>query len=123
MTATLNIGLVAYGIDRTMVMVRVPNERGRWVMTRRCVVEVDCPACKAVTGEPCFSDLRRWMPGQIPNPVPQRRYTAGVHIDRQLAYQNQERKRFPEREAEPHKLHIAAEDMAALEKEPITHEE
>jgi len=39
----MHIGLVAYGIDGphpSLVFVRVPTERGRWVLTDRCVVEV-----------------------------------------------------------------------------------
>lgn len=47
----LTIGLTAYTVNPTMVFVRVPTERGRYVLTDRCVVEVDCPVCGAVTGE------------------------------------------------------------------------
>ena len=40
---SLNIGVIAYGVDPSMVFVRVPNERGRWMLVDRSVVEVDCP--------------------------------------------------------------------------------
>lgn len=52
---TLNIALHAYECLPGLVFVKVPNERGRYMLTDRCVVEVDCPHCKAVSGEPCKS--------------------------------------------------------------------
>lgn len=54
--AVFSIGLVAYGLDGpdpSLVFVRVPTERGRWVLTDRCVVEVACYVCGANVGEPC----------------------------------------------------------------------
>lgn len=49
----MTIGLFAYSVTPSLVFVRVPTERGRWILTDRCVVEVPCPYCKAVVGEPC----------------------------------------------------------------------
>lgn len=52
----MEIGLVAYGADghnSSLVFVRVPTERGRWVLTDRCVIEVPCTFCGANLGEPC----------------------------------------------------------------------
>lgn len=52
----MSIGLIAYGMDGhdpSKVLVRLPTERGRWVLTDRCVVEVPCSCCGAVVGEPC----------------------------------------------------------------------
>lgn len=64
------ISLVAYEAwPKGKVFVRVPNERGRYVMTDRCVVEVGCPVCKATRGQPCFN------PGT-------KRVWASVHGDR-----------------------------------------
>lgn len=54
------------------VFVRVPNERGRWVYTDRCVVEVPCSLCKSIVGEPCK--------GQSNN------YIAGTHYVRRYAW-------------------------------------
>lgn len=48
------ISLVSYAATPDKCFVRVPNERGRWVLTDRCVIEVECPQCKAIKGEPCF---------------------------------------------------------------------
>lgn len=51
---TPSIRLVAWGSrDPSMVFVRVPNEKGRYVLTDRCVIEVPCSACNTVIGEPC----------------------------------------------------------------------
>lgn len=59
------------------VFVRIPDERGRWVLTDKCVVTVACPACKSIAGEPCknayMSD--RGMT----------KYWAGTHCDRHTA--------------------------------------
>lgn len=118
---TLNIGLVAYGVDRSMVMVRVPNERGRWLATDRCVVEVDCAHCGAVTGEPC----RKWLgstyyrrhgierPTMDPSDI---RYGVGVHCVRKYdAKRKHGGSRYTER-LPPHKLRITASELAELQK-------
>lgn len=110
MSQTLNIGLVAYGIDPSMVMVRVPNERGRWVLTKRCVIEVACPLCLSVVGEPCNSARRRWR--DATGPV---RYTSGIHVARDHAWAEKEGARFPARRAKPHKLRINAGELAELQ--------
>jgi len=46
--------LIAYEARDRRVFVRVPGERGRYVLTSRCVVEVPCRQCGAQTGEPCL---------------------------------------------------------------------
>lgn len=56
----MSIGLIAYEALPGLVFVKVPSERGRWILTDRSAVEVDCPLCKAVTGEPC---RRNWRSG------------------------------------------------------------
>jgi hypothetical protein len=43
----------APGDPQGRVFVRVPDERGRWVLTDKSVVEVECPACGAMRYEPC----------------------------------------------------------------------
>lgn len=52
------------------VFVRVPNEKGRYVRTDPCVVQVECPACKAAVGELCKGSQGYW---------------AGTHGDRRSA--------------------------------------
>lgn len=46
------ISLISYACTPAKVFVRIPNERGRWTLTDRCVVEVACPTCGAVMGSP-----------------------------------------------------------------------
>ncbi|BCP56270.1 hypothetical protein K32_48870 [Kaistia sp. 32K] len=54
MSVTPKISLIAFeGRDPSKAFVQVPDERGRWVLTDRCVVEVACSHCQAVVGEPC----------------------------------------------------------------------
>lgn len=78
----LHIGLVAYGLDGpnpSLVFVRVPTERGRWVLTDRCVVEVACEHCGAVQGEPCRRGRQR---------SPVMHHGAGTHVVRRDAWQH-----------------------------------
>lgn len=53
MSITPSISLVAYEARDGRVFVKVPDERARWILTDRCVVEVHCPQCRSVRGEPC----------------------------------------------------------------------
>lgn len=105
---SLNIGVVAYVITPGMVMVRVPNEKGRWLLTDRCVVEVDCPVCHAVAGEPCRRWLNTWKRGarwddREPPPAECIRYGVGVHVARERA---------------AHKIRLTGQDLADLQAEP-----
>lgn len=59
------------------VFVKVPNERARWMLTDRCVVEVGCRHCGAATGEPCYRIRSRNV----------RRYAVGTHFVRRNDYQ------------------------------------
>jgi len=61
------IHLYAYE-DSTIgkVFVRVPNERGRWMRTDRCVIERPCGQCGSVVGEPCkglYNNMDRYFVG------------------------------------------------------------
>lgn len=118
---SLNIGVVAYGVDPSLVMVRVPNERGRWLLTDRCVVEIDCPFCLAVAGEPC----RKWLGGRFfrrhgieppePPPAESIRYGVGVHVARKsAAAQKFGGNRWAMRQP-PHKLRIRADELAEIQ--------
>lgn len=54
MSVTPKISLIAFEArNPSKAFVQVPNERARWVLTDRCVVEVPCSHCKATVGEPC----------------------------------------------------------------------
>lgn len=109
---SLNIGIVAYGVDPSIVFVRVPNERGRWMMVDRCVVEVDCPHCHAVAGEPC----RRVKESRI-NPTLVL-YHVAVHVRRKMEWQKATGLRHPAKRAKPHKLRIRADELAELQAHP-----
>lgn len=74
---SLAIGLYAYECAGNMVFVRVPNERGRWLLTDRCVVEVDCPICNSVSGEPCKNQNSDTL-----------RYWTGTHARRRELFRN-----------------------------------
>lgn len=112
----LTIGLVAYAVDPAMVMVRVPNERGRWMLVDRSVVEVGCPHCGAITGEPCRAVRSGWRSdGKLHDPI---RYHVGVHVARKQAWSDATGLRFPARRAGPHKLRIRADELAALQGPP-----
>jgi hypothetical protein len=102
----LNIGLMAYGVTPQHVMVKVPNERGRWVLTDRCVVEVACPTCGSIVGEPCAN--RRHL---------RTLYWSGTHCTRRAEYQRKYGwRRRPD--VPPHKLRVTAEDLAETQAPP-----
>lgn len=105
---SLNIGLVAYGVTPGLVMVRVPTERGRWVLTERCVVEVDCRCCGAVAGEPC---RRNWHE-QKRRPSTPIKHGSGTHAVRR---DDGKRKYGHAGRLPQHKLRIGADDLAAIQ--------
>lgn len=97
----MSIGLIAYGIDGhdpSKVLVRVPTERGRWVLTDRCVVEVPCTHCKAVVGEPCRRGRQLNSHG------------AGTHAVRRTDWQALRRKEYRNGKPVP-KLRAHADDL------------
>jgi hypothetical protein len=59
MSATLNIGLTAYYVTGGLVFVKVPSERGRYMLTDMSVIAVECPHCGALIGEPCRRGMWR----------------------------------------------------------------
>lgn len=83
MSQSLNIGVLAYTATPGTVFVRVPNERGRWMLVDRCVIEVDCPLCKAITGEPCRSN-RALNRGEVVA-ASEIRYHVAHHVARRYA--------------------------------------
>ncbi|WP_333679909.1 hypothetical protein [Dyella sp.] len=50
---SLTIGLTAYHATGNLVFVRVPSERGRYMLTDASVILVPCAHCGAIVGEPC----------------------------------------------------------------------
>lgn len=112
----LTIGLVAYALDPSKVFVRVPNERGRWMLVDRSVVEVGCPHCDAITGEPCRSVRTSWR--QLGKPHDPIRYASGVHVARRNEWSRVTGLRFPAKRAGPHKLHIRAAELGELQRPP-----
>lgn len=42
-----------YRNRRRRVFVRIPEQRGRWLLTEPCVISARCPRCLAAIGEPC----------------------------------------------------------------------
>jgi hypothetical protein len=76
---SLKIGTMAYECLPGLVFVQVPNERARWILTDQCVVEVNCPACGSLAGEPCNND--HWGRG-----VAKLKYASSTHCDRRDAF-------------------------------------
>lgn len=119
MTSSMTIGLVAYSVNPSMVFVRVPTERGRYVLTDRCVAEVPCEVCGATVGEPCRRGQwwkgrrHEWMEG-FPGPP---KHGAGTHARRRTAGRIH-RGGSLRPNADVPKVRIAAEDFAAAQGEP-----
>jgi len=118
MPASLNIGLTAYHALGNLVFVKVPSERGRYLLTDVCVAAVACPHCVGVTGEPC----RR---GHWHNGVPYgtrdnrsvdcrpRAHGTGVHCARKTAAEEKYGYRYASRLIRELQLHLCAVDVAA----------
>lgn len=87
MSASLSIGLQAYYIAGGLVFVKVPSERGRYMLTDMSVIAVECPHCGAMIGEPCrrgmWRNKRLWVSTihLHQNQKPQS-HSIGVHVDR-----------------------------------------
>lgn len=103
METIAGIGLIAYGITKTHIMVRVPNERGRWLLTHRAVAVVACRCCGAIAGEPCHN-----MRGGSA-----RRYWTETHVIRRDDAASANRNGVPP--VVLHKLRVTAADLAAAE--------
>lgn len=71
MTITPRISLVAYE-EQSWIFVMVPNEKGRYVRTDKCVAYAGCPLCGATVGEPCF----------VIEYSGEKRYKSGTHARR-----------------------------------------
>lgn len=123
MTATLSIGLVAYHAVGNLAFVKVPSERGRYLLTDLCVIAVACPNCGAVIGEPCRSGS--WYNGQ-----PTLRWNRGigtqghgtsVHVDRKRAADQKYGRGWKRTVLARYKLHLSVGDIeAAMAEAPVT---
>lgn len=112
---SLNIGLVAYHAVGNLCFVRVPSERGRYMLTDLCVIAVPCPLCGALVGEPCRSGS--WSNGQ---PVPHWRVTdrnsghgCSVHCARKIAADTKLGRGWKKRLVQHYRLHLSAGDITA----------
>lgn len=106
----LRIGLVAYGVTPELVMVKVPNERGRWMLTHWCVVMIACRLCGAVVGEPCHNGKGGAL----------LRYSVGTHAWRRT----DAAEKFGwagHRRQQPHKLRLNEEDISLPHTDPEVH--
>jgi hypothetical protein len=74
------VKMIAYeSRDPLRVFVAVPNEKGRYVLTDRCVAFVACPHCGSAQYEPCRSHTGGSRALVDP------KYTAQTHYDRRHA--------------------------------------
>lgn len=115
MPASLNIGLVAYHAVGNLAFVRVPSERGRYMLTDLCVIAVPCPNCGAVIGEPCRSGS--WHNGE-PSPRWLSRpsvngHGTSVHVARKQAADAKYGRGWKRTVLAHYKLHLGAGDIAA----------
>jgi hypothetical protein len=100
------ISTVAYhAIDR-LVFVRVPNERGRYMLTDQCVALVGCSQCGACVGEPCANRHLNWYRKHPSLPL---RYTVSTHVARREAASS----KYGHGGMPKTKVRIAAEDVIA----------
>lgn len=106
---TLNIGLMAYHAVGNLVFVRVPSERGRYLLTDMCVIAVACPQCGAVIGEPCRAGKHAW--GSKDTTLPPNAHGCGVHVARKIEADKRLGRGW-KRKVE-HRLHLSAVDVAA----------
>jgi hypothetical protein len=95
---SLQIGVHAYECLPGLVFVRVPNERGRYMLVDRCVAEVDCPHCHSIAGEPCHKT--RFGGNRV--------YCVGTHAWRRSAWQDIKHGRSKDKP----KVRLASEDVA-----------
>lgn len=83
------------------VFVKVPNERARWMLTDRCVVEVGCRHCGAAVGEPCYR-VRA---------LDVRRYAVGTHFVRRDDYQSKYGSGYSQSNLRNVKPRVTADDL------------
>lgn len=111
--ADLKIGLTAHLVVGNLAFVKVPSERGRYMLTDLCVVTVPCPVCEAIVGEPCrgFYGLKYWeqlMPGEKPLA-----HGVTVHYRRKQDAEKKHGRGYAKRIAAHYRLHVAAGDIEA----------
>lgn len=106
MSASLTISLVAYHAVGNLVFVKVPSERGRWMLTDMCVIVVECGQCGAGVGEPCRSS---WSaPMRQFNPTS---HSTTTHVSRRYDADHKMGRGWKRRMV--HRLRIAPADIEA----------
>lgn len=120
---SLNIGLTAYHAVGNLAFVKVPSERGRYMLTDLCVIAVECPMCGAVIGEPCRSG--HWRDGVQSRGWGSSRgqwtsHGASVHCDRKCAADRLHGRGWKRKVVAHYKLHLDAGDIeAAMAHAPV----
>lgn len=111
--ADLTIGLVAHWVIGNLCFVKVPSERGRYMLTDICVIGVPCPVCEAIVGEPCrkYYGLRYWDE-RFPEKKPQA-HGVTVHCERRSAAREKFGRNYTHTLAQRYHVHIPASDLAA----------
>lgn len=113
MPKSLNIGLVAYHVVGNLAFVKVPSERGRYLLTDLCVITVPCPYCNAIVGEPC---RRNGFRNSFTVDFGEQRPVAhgcSVHTARKLAAEKKHGRHWQRRVVDHYRVHLAAGDVAA----------
>lgn len=116
MAPSLNIGLVAYHAVGNLAFVKVPSERGRYMLTDLCVIAVACPMCGALIGEPCRRGS--WYNGQpyltrIGADARNGGHGCGVHHCRKKAANDKYGRGWRRTLLAQYKLRLDAGDLAA----------
>ncbi|KAF1008936.1 MAG: hypothetical protein GAK28_00568 [Luteibacter sp.] len=113
MTASLNIGLTAYHAVGNLAFVKVPSERGRYMLTDLCVIAVACAECGAVIGEPCraYHGLTYWEK-RFPDKKPSG-HTVTVHYKRKHAADEKLGRGWKKTVLAHYRLRLAAGDIEA----------
>lgn len=115
MAGQLNIGLTAWHAVGNLAFVKVPSERGRYMLTDLCVIVVPCPNCGAIIGEPCRSG--HWSDGKPyprwANQPARNGHGVSVHVARKLAAEKLHGRHWKRTVIAHYKLHLAAGDIAA----------
>ena len=112
-TRSLNVGMVAYGLTPELAMVRVPSERGRWMLVHWCVVAVDCTLCGAISGEPCRSNHYQLKRQSARFPTVAVRHGIGTHAVRRTDAMRMYGSYRGFHRLPAHKIRITADELQA----------
>lgn len=88
------VELKAYNLIPGKIFVKVPDQRGRWMITNESVALLPCSVCGAIEGEPCYRRVQD-----------KKSYTCTPHYARDWGMYNLPRSK------EPPKLRISLADV------------